>query len=222
MHPWLIYLVLSYLAHFSAATSSNRTVDDQFGDSVTNLLPVYSTGWSQGATCSVCYVHLNASNVFNGTWHDTTYIPTSMVPPSVAISFEGTAVYAYCVLGNTVPKTVTLTNLTFLMDGELVGTYQHTPTTSADYQYNVPVYVATSLSNEQHVLTIEAAGTTNSLILFDYVEYTFDSTPSVPSHIGAIVGGAVGAIAVIAIGLLAFLLHRRRQEKKKHKNGPSS
>lgn len=58
------------------------------------------------------------------------------------------------------------------MDGKLVGTYQHIPTTSVDYQYNVPVYVNTSLSNQQHVLTMEATGTNASLILFDYADYT--------------------------------------------------
>ncbi|KZP17993.1 hypothetical protein FIBSPDRAFT_792544 [Athelia psychrophila] len=237
MHPWVIYPVLSYLAHFSAATPSNRTIDDEFGDSVTNLRPVYSptTGWAQGANCSTCFVQLDTLNVFDGSWHDTTHSPTDTEPRSVAITFNGTAVYAYCVLANTVQSTTTLTNLTFFMDGELVGTYQHIPTTSADYQYNVPVYVNTSLFNQQHVLTMEATGTNSSLILFDYVDYTFDSDPSPSSssssstasasssasgapalathhsNVGAIVGGVIGGMMMIVIVVLAFLLIRRRR-----------
>ncbi|KZP17991.1 hypothetical protein FIBSPDRAFT_746234 [Athelia psychrophila] len=178
MHLWVIYPVLSYLAHFSAATPSNRTVDDQNGDSVTGRMPVYSqsttvlSGWSQGTNCSGCSVHLDPSLVFDGTWHDATYIPTEEEPISITIAFNGTAVYAYCVLANTVGTETHETDLIFLMDGALVGNYTHLPTTSLDFIYNVPVYVNTSLSNQQHILTIEATGANHTLILFDYVEYT--------------------------------------------------
>ncbi|KZP34754.1 hypothetical protein FIBSPDRAFT_942840 [Athelia psychrophila] len=92
------------------------------------------------------------------------------------------------------------------MDGQLVGTYEHIPTTSTDYQYNVPVYMNTSLSYQEHTLTIEAAGTNTSMILFDYVAYTVESeldpSPTSPSpNVGAIVGGVVGGITIIVIAV---------------------
>ncbi|KZP05468.1 hypothetical protein FIBSPDRAFT_1004719, partial [Athelia psychrophila] len=158
----------------SVATLANRTIGDQFGDSVTKVMPVYSTitGWSQGAGCTGCHIQLDPLNTFNGTWHDTTYNPILFPePPSVNITFNGTAVYAYCVVPNTVQEATTLTNLTFLMDGQLVGTYEHIPMTSTNYQYNIPVYMNMSLSYQEHTPTIEAAGTNTSVILFDYVAY---------------------------------------------------
>ncbi|KAF7985104.1 hypothetical protein HWV62_9001 [Athelia sp. TMB] len=91
-----------------------------------------------------------------------------------------TAVYAYCVLANYVPYATTFTNLTISMDSEVVGQYMHIPTSSTAFQYDVPVYVNTTLSNAQHTLTLETQGTNASLILFDYAIYTYDSDP-IPS-----------------------------------------
>ncbi|KZP05462.1 hypothetical protein FIBSPDRAFT_877525 [Athelia psychrophila] len=213
MHPWVIYPVLSYLAHFSAATLVNRTIDDQFGDSVTRLMPNYSTitGWSQGADCTGCHISLNPGYTFNGTWHDTTYIPAvNPSPASVNITFNGTAVYAYCVLANAVQEAATYTNLTFLMDGELVGTFEHIPTTSTAYQYNTSVYANTSLSYQEHILTIMATGTNMSVILFDYPDPSPTLTSKSP-NVGAIVGGVIGGIMMIVIAVLAFFLIRRRR-----------
>lgn len=92
------------------------------------------------------------------------------------MAHTGTAVYAYCIMANIVAYVTTMTNLTILLDGEDVGSYVHVPTASSDFQYDVPVYVNTSLSNTQHVLSLQAKGDTNStIILFDYVIYTYVS-----------------------------------------------
>lgn len=85
---------------------------------------------------------------------------------------QGTAVYAYAILANTLTFTA-LTNLTFMLDGALVGSFVHVPSNSGFYQYGFPIYANSSLTNEQHTFRIEAAGGPNgSLILFDNLLYT--------------------------------------------------
>ena len=90
------------------------------------------------------------------------------------------AVYAYFILANLVDATTTLTNLSFTLDNEFVGTFEHNPTNSTDIQYNSPVYVNETLENKTHTLVISARGPSeaqnsnsfNSLLLFDYMIYT--------------------------------------------------
>jgi hypothetical protein len=84
-------LVLS-LAGSIAATATNRTIDDQTGDAATGLYPVYSDSWSYGPMCTGCLVHLNASEVYGGSWHDTTANATNH--PTVTLSFTGACCHA--------------------------------------------------------------------------------------------------------------------------------
>ncbi|KAH9897633.1 hypothetical protein C8Q73DRAFT_681944 [Cubamyces lactineus] len=179
---WLCQTLLFFLALCRAVTSlaTNRTIDDEKGDSVTGLVPSYSPvgSWSQGSTCSGCYIHLDTSQVFDGTWHDSTHTPGDPEPRVITAQFTGTAVYVYNALANTVPWTTTLTNLTFTLDGASAGQYVHIPTDSTDFQYDVPVFVKENLANTDHTITIEATGDTNSsLVLFDYIVYTFEDDP---------------------------------------------
>jgi hypothetical protein len=101
-------------------------------------------------------------------------------------------VYVYCIVPNQVPSSVTVANVTFTMvrsscrvysspsnlillcvqDGHIVGSYVHIPDNATDIQYNVPVYVNTSLSDGPHTLSMATSGDVNSLILFDYAMYT--------------------------------------------------
>ncbi|KAI0800516.1 hypothetical protein C8Q74DRAFT_421266 [Fomes fomentarius] len=106
------------------ALSMNRTIDDEYGDSVTGLVPQYSPpgAWHQGSTCGGCFVHLDPSQVLNGTWHDATHNAGQPEPRSITMRFNGTAVYVYNVLANQVSFADTLTNLTFALDGHQVGT----------------------------------------------------------------------------------------------------
>ncbi|RPD82863.1 hypothetical protein L226DRAFT_607915 [Lentinus tigrinus ALCF2SS1-7] len=176
-------LLITALASCASASSVNRTIDDQTGDSVTGVVPTYSppAAWKQGATCDGCFIKLDPDHVLGGTWHDATHSPNDAEPLLVTAQFTGTAVYVYNVIANTVPYTTTYTSLTFSLDGEQVGSYVHVPTSDSAFQYDVPVYTNANLANKQHTLVIEAAGDTNSsLILFDYIVYTFtedDPTP---------------------------------------------
>ncbi len=179
----LLVALLPYLLLISClatATLTNRTIDDEEGDSVSGLLPEFSPpgAWHQGSTCTTCLVHLDSSQTFDGTWHDTTYQPDDPEPRTITMRFNGTAVYVYNALANKVTNADTGTYLTFVLDGSLVGLYQHTPTDTTLFDYNIPVYTNRSLQNEEHQLVIQASGAMQSpsLILFDYVVYTFDNT----------------------------------------------
>ncbi len=99
--------------------------------------------------------------------------------------FNGTAVYVYNVIPNTVTdaNTDTGTNLTFSIDGARVGTFTHTPSSSMEFDYNTPVHSSTDLNmNQEHTLVIQTVGDISpSLILFDYVIYTFSDDAESPA-----------------------------------------
>ncbi|CDO74422.1 hypothetical protein BN946_scf184867.g20 [Trametes cinnabarina] len=175
------------------ASAVNRTIDDQNGDSVTGVVPSYSPAgdWSQGSTCSGCFIHLDTSQTFQGTWHDTTHTPGDSDPRVITAQFTGTAVYVYNVLANTVPWTTTFTSITFTLDGKNVGQFVHVPTDSTDFQYNVPVFASDNLPNTDHTIVIEANGATNSsLVLFDYIVYTFEDDPTTTSSQPAVISSS--------------------------------
>lgn len=175
------YLFLA-LATFSFAVVDgvlvNRTIDDNLGDSVTGEQPTYlpDGGWALGSICTTCNIHpglVDLNKTFDRTWHDTTHHPGG--PDQViTVTFSGVAVYVFNIIANTVPFTTTLTNLTFTLDGELVGSYLHAPDASTDILYNVSVYSNTSLTSGPHTLEIQPTGPFSSLILFDYIAYTVD------------------------------------------------
>ncbi|PIL31270.1 hypothetical protein GSI_05968 [Ganoderma sinense ZZ0214-1] len=238
-------LILSsflFLSHLATATRTNRTIDDEKGDSVSGLLPEFSPpgAWHQGSTCgTACLVHLDPSQTLDGTWHDATYEPNDPEPRSITMRFNGTAVYVYNVLANTVAYADTGTNITFALDGSPVGHYRHIPRNTTLFDYNVPVYSNGTLQNTEHQLVIQAAGAMQSpsLILFDYVVYTFDDTPtatattknakqaasktpvattqsspSTAAIVGAVVGGVVALL--ILVGIFVFICIRRRRRRQ--------
>ncbi|KAH8114733.1 hypothetical protein DFH11DRAFT_184583 [Phellopilus nigrolimitatus] len=154
----------------------NVTVDDQNGDEITKALPAYSpaAAWSQGASCSGCLAQPDPSLALDNTWHDATFAPGDP-QYTIEVNFTGAAVYAFFIIANTVEFATTLTNLSFALDGSSVGTFVHAPTTSTQYEYNVPGYSNASLKNGDHTFVISAVGATNdSLVLFDYLVYSLD------------------------------------------------
>jgi hypothetical protein len=88
------------------------------------------------------------------------------------MSFKGTAIYAYCILDNSISYT-TFTNLTFSIDGAPVGTFSYIPDGSNTFLYNSLVYANVSIPNGNHTFVLEVPqGANASLALFDYMEYT--------------------------------------------------
>ncbi|KAI5117137.1 hypothetical protein M0805_008256 [Coniferiporia weirii] len=171
----LFTLAIGSTALSTLKVSSNVTVDDQNGDQKTGAMPTYSpvSVWNQGANCSHCKARPDPSLALDSTWHDTTANPGADFP-TVEISFTGTAVYAFFITGNDIPgATVSLSNLTFTLDGNEAGTFLHVPTSSTDFEFNVPGFSQTGLENSRHKLIISDVGTPNaSLILFDFLVYT--------------------------------------------------
>ena len=175
-----------YLVHLLSSSpvrsfAINRTIDDELGDVVTGVKPIYNPAsmWNKGTNCSRCnitpHTGMDVNETLDGTWHDATYRvggPTA----TVLIPFTGTAVYVFFMVPNRFPKTTTFMNVSFALDGVPDGpSFVHTPDpTTTEIAYHQPVYVKTGLTNANHSLLISAGGPKESLILFDYVMYTVE------------------------------------------------
>lgn len=95
MRAWLPALTL--FSAFSVVANVNLvnvTIDDQAGDALSGLVPTYSPtdtpygNCSPGPACTACHAQPDPAQVFDGTWHDTTYIP-GWPTPIANISFTG-------------------------------------------------------------------------------------------------------------------------------------
>ena len=99
--------------------------------------------------------------------------------------FNGTAVYVYNIVANTIPDNPNVvhgSNMTFSIDGALVGTFVHIPSSSTAYEYNYTVFSSSNLPNTEHTVVVQTTGdSVSSLILFDYAIYTFDDESEVAS-----------------------------------------
>lgn len=90
--PFAILLVLSFARlEGSVAAVSNRTIDDEFGDEVTGLKPVFLPNlfkiW-QGEECSGCPIHLDKTKPFKQTYNAATYKP-ELGALSIGLDFKG-------------------------------------------------------------------------------------------------------------------------------------
>ncbi|TBU46568.1 hypothetical protein BD309DRAFT_840655, partial [Dichomitus squalens] len=162
-----------------SATLVNVTIDDTFGDPATGDQISYAPeGTWQPVSCAGCTAKPNPSQVSNSTWHEGTFNPDGARGSdqllSAAVSFEGVAVYVFCVVTHSFTSPVGNSDMSFFLDGNLVGTFQQPPNGNATYEYNVPVYVNESLPPGQHTIVVvngELGGNT-SLTLLDYIVYT--------------------------------------------------
>lgn len=91
---WLCCLgVLLYFTLVSTSTTY-RTIDDTYGDSVTQFQVAYTENWNRGQDCTGCGVQPDKSQAFYGTWHDTTSNnPNSTSPHSATVKFNGASFY---------------------------------------------------------------------------------------------------------------------------------
>lgn len=64
--------------------------------------------------------------------------------------------------------------MTFLIDGQPVGSFSQLPDGATNYDFNVPVYVNTSIPFGVHTFTLENGhvNDTKSLVLLDYIIYS--------------------------------------------------
>ncbi|KAH9911274.1 uncharacterized protein BXZ73DRAFT_57232, partial [Epithele typhae] len=172
-------LFLSFLWSLPSPCRSkavNVTIDDYYGDSRTGALPTFDpAGTTEGAGCDSCNINragIDPSQIFRGTWHESTNRDSSD-KLTITATFTGTAVYVYNVIAINEPGISLSTNLQFLIDGQSVGTYvrQQSNTATPSFQYNVPVFGKTGLSNSQHTIQLVSAEV-QGVTIFDYFEYT--------------------------------------------------
>ncbi|TFK19158.1 hypothetical protein FA15DRAFT_222209 [Coprinopsis marcescibilis] len=84
----MLFLLLMNVAIVMGALQI-RTIDDTYGDSVTGIRPVYTPdgGWADH-DCSGCAFKPSPAEVFNGTYHESTYRP-QIGPLTIQITFKG-------------------------------------------------------------------------------------------------------------------------------------
>ncbi|KIJ35716.1 hypothetical protein M422DRAFT_34518 [Sphaerobolus stellatus SS14] len=234
MHLLPLLYCLSFLVFQSVnAVLVNITVDDAGIDPSTGHSFVYSPEgtWNQGNNCSFCSVKPDPTSMFNQTWHDVTYVPigdTGNPTGSLNISFtfNGSAIYVFCAIQR-------FTNMTFFIDNKPVNHFSREIETG--FGYNVPVFVNENLTPKEHVFTlmngaVDGLGN-ESLVLFDYIIYSHEVSPSQPltstpspsttaasqakTHNGlkpGAIGGIAAGASVLGLSLLAGILFwwRRR------------
>ena len=185
-----MFVLLAWIAMFwtnlALASPANVTVDDQGVDERTGLAPIYTGpndvndgSWLVANASVMGVAQPDASQAHNGTWHDATYHPGDASPRTVEFGFVGTDVYAYFILGNgipPVPLVTALTNLSFHVDNVFETTFEHAPDFSnSNYEYNVLGFSKTGMVNTAHQLQIQTTTGNASLVLFDYLVYTYVS-----------------------------------------------
>ncbi|KAF8891361.1 hypothetical protein BD779DRAFT_1670977 [Infundibulicybe gibba] len=169
-----VYTLLLFQVTLGAIT--NRTIDDTLGDSVSHVRPVYSPsqgGIWEDATCKGCRIAPDASKAFQGTWTAATYNP-GLKAISIDLAFKGTAIYVFFILGNDAGAGITTrTECDFILDGDRVSSFRHTPSQSKALEYNALAFSTANLPNIDHKLSIVTANKSYSVFVnFDYAIYT--------------------------------------------------
>ncbi|KAF8992134.1 hypothetical protein BDQ17DRAFT_1254263 [Cyathus striatus] len=168
------FLTVLTLLSSAIAVVVNITVDDGGPDPLTGQYITYlpTNSWG-GPTCDTCFARVSREELHNGTWHDST-ISKAVIN---SISYTGSDIYVYCAIATSNINAYANSNMTFYIDNEFVGHFEHTPSTGSQaYQYNVLVYSNTSIVPGEHAFMLQngqEGGVGNvSLTLFDYLVYS--------------------------------------------------
>jgi len=192
----------------------NRTIDDQYGDPIAGIMPVYAPidKWTQGASCPECWAKPAPDEAFMGTWHDSSYFVNDGLERSITITFHGSAIYAFFITVPDLPRTASEVHLNIALDGQLVGAFNFVPGPLDSFHYNQSVYSNSSVSGAgPHTLVISTGSTASPILQFDYAVYSIDDTPTPhKAPVGAIVGSVVGVFIMISALIYLLFFHRRR------------
>ncbi|KAI0090027.1 hypothetical protein BDY19DRAFT_98976 [Irpex rosettiformis] len=165
-------------------TRVNITVDDSgLGGSLSQITYAPPGGWNVGNNCSACTAHPSPGEAFAGTWHDTTFPAngTANDLKTASLVFNGSAIYVFCVLAHSFTSPTSTSDMTFYLDGQVVGHFLSVPDGDTTYDYNVPVYSNALLTPGSHSFTLQGGrvGGSKSLVLLDYIVYSQDlETPT--------------------------------------------
>ncbi|KAK7457019.1 hypothetical protein VKT23_010322 [Stygiomarasmius scandens] len=180
------WLIIVFSVSFTArAVLVNRTIDDTYGDGNGNFVRYLPEGvWNVGGQCEKCSAKPDPDQLFSKSWHDGDFVSfpgrnnfTNQVL-SASVTFNGSAVYVYCVLARNAssPPLNGNSDMSFYIDDVLVGTLVKYADSSDPYEYQVPVYVNESLPPGSHNFTLVNGHVngTESLVLLDRIVYSFD------------------------------------------------
>ncbi|KAJ7628921.1 hypothetical protein FB45DRAFT_748797, partial [Roridomyces roridus] len=181
--PWLL-LILSATRGTLLSSSTNRTIDDSLGDSVTGAKVQYlpavppSDGrlWFNQTSCAAgsCADALpNAALALDNTWTAAMYL-ADVSSMSINFQFSGTAIYVFFIIPNFAPASdpSSTVRCVFFIDGSQVGSFTHDSDGSGQFTYDELVYSNSSITNGEHTLMIQTTGSEPAMIIFDYALYT--------------------------------------------------
>ncbi|ESK89057.1 hypothetical protein Moror_5332 [Moniliophthora roreri MCA 2997] len=221
-----------------------KYIDDEYGNLETGRKPEFKGDrWIRGGVCEGCIpggaLTPDPSLAFNGTWHYNTRHLEDPVR-SVVLNFTGVSIEIFCILPNNPPNLVTATyDLSFMLDGQLVGKFTHSPDLESDFAYNQSVFSKRDLplGTKPHSMEIKLdSNSTDAALLFDYAKYEIDdgiadippttssSLPTSPSsasspgndsskeRLATILGVIFGTILAIIVCILLVRLRRRRRQ----------
>ncbi|KAJ3529460.1 hypothetical protein NMY22_g8993 [Coprinellus aureogranulatus] len=162
----LITFALLALAHLPRvdAALKNATIDDEFGDELTNLKPRFLP---------------TAAGVWEGrgVWWGVES-ETGFEPIEFSFQFTGTAVYVFLTLAhNSGDGITTLTETNFTIDDGPPTFFRHTPDmTRTDFEYQFPAFRQENLDHRTHTLKARIDGPDYPLFInFDYAIYTVET-----------------------------------------------
>ncbi|KAF9077660.1 hypothetical protein BDP27DRAFT_1441709 [Rhodocollybia butyracea] len=222
MHYSILFALL-LLSHRVLCTPRNITVNDN--DSRISYYPPGAwTAGNNSESCVAC-AKPDPTKMYNGTWHEGIFNPFpnkngfSDTPLLANLTFNGTAVYVFCALAQSLTQPNGNSNVGFYIDGLLRHTLVDTSPSVNGYQYNVSVFSVDSLMPGQHTLTLQN-GNSNALIesvvLLDYIIFSFDPDDTIPPSNSSIGSGAVTEGAslhkkkiitfAVTVPIVAFLL----------------
>jgi len=189
--------------------------------------------WAQNGQCTTCTANPNINSAFNQTYHDgifnadpqsTTNGPETIL--SLSFAFNGSALYIYCI----VPQQTTFpgggSDMSFYIDGQIMGTYTNLANGTSAFGYNVLVFQNESIPAGIHTFQLNNGyvGGPTSLVIFDKLVYSYDngiqaSSTSVPQSSSSsknktivIVAATVGSVGgLCVVGLLLYFLRRRQK-----------
>ncbi|EIN14727.1 hypothetical protein PUNSTDRAFT_118125 [Punctularia strigosozonata HHB-11173 SS5] len=172
------FLVLGH-GLFGGVNGVLQYIDDQLGDFVTGVVPVYTpaSDWDTAVSgCSACDPYTDLP--FNGTYTDSQSDSPNDAPRLITFHFVGTAIEIFFMTSDyidkeTPPEFISNTNVSFLLDGSSAGTFTHQPNGSATdeltFNYNVSALAKQGLDLKNHSIVIQSLGESHTF--FDFATY---------------------------------------------------
>ncbi|KLO08416.1 hypothetical protein SCHPADRAFT_609133 [Schizopora paradoxa] len=221
---------------------TNISIDDSSLDPLTgaritygylNQVTANGSGWHVGQNCSTCLARPDPSQVFGGTWHDTSTVVVGNRIPFASVSFTGVAIYVMGIVVSSAPESTTSLNnsrIFFQVDGADEASFMFNASLGSEviYSYNTTLFAKEDLSDGLHNVTMMCGSgdpSTDSVCLLDRFIYTTStnpqanaSSPALNSNAtvstGVIVGAAMGSSLFLILLVALYFLRRRHSREQ--------